>query len=54
MQQTLKKGTTLLVIGFLAFYLLTEPEQFAGVLRSLGSWIESGFERLISFFEALA
>lgn len=50
---TVKKGATLLVVGFLAFYMLTEPEQFASVLRSLGSWIADGFDRLISFFEAL-
>lgn len=53
MPQTVKKGVTLLVVGFLAFYLLTEPEQFAAVLRSLGSWIEEGFNGLIDFFEAL-
>jgi len=51
--QTVKKGITLLVVGFLAFYLLTEPEQFAAVLRSLGSWFGEGFSRIISFFEAL-
>jgi hypothetical protein len=53
MTQTLKKTFTLLVAAFLLFYLLTQPEQFADVLRSLGSFLEAGFERIIDFFNAL-
>jgi hypothetical protein len=53
MAETMKKTLTLLVVAFLLFYLLTQPEQFADVLRSLGSFLEDGFERIIDFFNAL-
>ncbi len=53
MTQTLKKGAGLLIAGFLVFYLLTQPVEFAGVVRSLGSWLDTGFHGLIRFFNAL-
>jgi hypothetical protein len=53
MAHTMKKTVTLLVVAFLLFYLLTQPEQFAEVLRSLGAALEAGFQRIIEFFNAL-
>jgi predicted PurR-regulated permease PerM len=53
MAQTMKKTLTLLVVGFLLFYMLTQPEQFADVLRSVGSTLQAGFEQIIDFFNAL-
>jgi hypothetical protein len=53
MTQTLKKTFTLLVVAFLLFYLLTQPQQFAEVVRSLGSLLEAGFDSVIEFFNAL-
>jgi predicted PurR-regulated permease PerM len=53
MAQTMKKTLTLLVVAFLLFYMLTQPEQFAQVLRSLGSTLQAAFERIIDFFNAL-
>lgn len=53
MAQTLKKTFALLVVAFLLFYLVTQPQQFAEVLRSVGSALEAGFERVIKFFNTL-
>lgn len=53
MAQTMKKTLSLLVIAFLLFYLLTQPQQLAEVLRSVGSTLEAAFQRIIEFFEAL-
>ena len=53
MTQTMKKTFTLLVLAFLLFYLLTQPRQFAEVVRSLGSVLEAGFDSIIQFFNAL-
>ncbi len=39
-----------LVIGFLLFYLVTNPEGAANAVRTVGSWIQSIF----TFFASLA
>lgn len=53
MAQTLRRTLTWLLIAFLIFYVLTQPEQFAEVLRSVGSTLQAAFERIIDFFNAL-
>jgi hypothetical protein len=53
MAQAVKRTLTLLLIAFLLFYLLTQPRDFAEVLRSVGSTLEAAGERIIDFFNAL-
>jgi predicted PurR-regulated permease PerM len=53
MAQTMKKTLSLLVVAFLLFYMLTQPQQFADVLRSVGSTLQAGFDQVIEFFNAL-
>ena len=53
MPDTVKKVFVYLVAGFLIFYLVTQPEAFAAVVRSLGSAIGEAFDALMRFFEAL-
>jgi hypothetical protein len=50
---SLKKVTTLLVVAFLIFYLLTRPTEFANTLESIASWFGDAFDSLIRFFQAL-
>lgn len=45
-----KKVVTWLVIAFVAFYLITNPEEAAGAVRGAGGLIGDGFEALIRFF----
>jgi hypothetical protein len=33
--------------------MLTQPQQFADVLRSVGSTLQAGFDQVIEFFNAL-
>jgi hypothetical protein len=50
---SLKKVTTLLVVAFLIFYLLTRPTEFANTLDAIASWFSDAFDALIRFFQAL-
>jgi len=51
--ETAKKAFAYLVVGFLLFYLVTQPVAFASVVRSLGSVLGEAFEAVMRFFEAL-
>ena len=53
MSASLKKVTTLLVVAFLIFYLLTRPTEFANTLESIASWFGDAFDSIIRFFQAL-
>jgi len=58
MTDTARKVVAYVVIGFLLFYLVTQPVAFAAVVRSLGTTLKDGGEALVealhSFFKALA
>jgi hypothetical protein len=41
---------TWLVIAFVAFYLVTNPEEAGGAVRGAGSLVADAFEALIRFF----
>lgn len=48
-----KKGVTLLVIGFAAFYLLTQPEDAAGAIKTAFDAVVEGLKAVGRFFTAL-
>jgi hypothetical protein len=50
---SMKKVTTLLVIAFLIFYLLSRPAEFANTLEDIVGWFGDAFDDLIRFFQAL-
>lgn len=52
--EAIKRGVAYLVLGFLFFYLVTQPEAFAAVVRSLVAALGEAFQALMRFFEALA
>jgi hypothetical protein len=50
---SLKRVTTLLVIAFLIFYLVSRPTEFANTLEDIVGWFGDAFDSLIRFFQAL-
>jgi hypothetical protein len=48
-----KKVVTWLVIAFVAFYLVTRPDNAAGAVRGAGALIGQGFQALIQFFSSV-
>ena len=48
-----KKVVSWLVIAFVAFYLITNPEDAAGAVRGAGSFIGDGFESVIRFLTSV-
>lgn len=48
-----KKGLALLVVGFAAFYLLTQPESAADAVRGAVGAVIEAFEQLVRFITRL-
>ena len=48
-----KKVVSWLAIAFVAFYLITNPDDAAGAVRGAGEIIGDGFESLIQFFTSV-
>jgi hypothetical protein len=48
-----KKIVTWVAIAFIAFYLLTNPEDAAGAIRGIGSWFADGFQAIIRFLTSV-
>lgn len=48
-----KKVVTWLVIAFVAFYLITNPDNAAGAVRGAGSFLSTGFESVIRFLTSV-
>jgi hypothetical protein len=48
-----KKGLTLLVVAFAAFYLFTQPEGAANALEGAGEGVMTAFEQIVRFLTAL-
>ncbi len=53
MTDVAKKGVTLLVIAFAAFYLLTQPEDAAGAIKTALDAVVGGLKAIARFFTAL-
>jgi hypothetical protein len=50
----MKKVLSWGLIGFLVFYVVTQPDQAAGTLRSIGSGLRTVAEGLGNFVSGLA
>jgi hypothetical protein len=50
---SMKKVTTLLVVAFLIFYLLSRPTEFANTIEDIVGWFGDAFDSIIRFFQAL-
>ena len=48
-----KKGLTLLVVAFAAFYLLSRPEGAAEAIQVAGEALRTAFDQVMRFFTAL-
>jgi hypothetical protein len=48
-----KKGLTLLVVAFAAFYLLSKPQGAADAIQVAGEALQTAFEQVMRFFSAL-
>jgi hypothetical protein len=53
MTDVVKKSITVLVIGFAAFYLLSQPENAANAIQTAFQAVIDGFQQVIKFFTAL-
>ncbi len=53
MTDVAKKGVTILVIAFAAFYLFTQPEGAADAVSGAANAVGDGFDAVIRFFNAL-
>ncbi len=49
----MKKPLTWVVIAFLVYFLVTQPEGMADVLATIGSWFADVFQAVIVFFSEL-
>lgn len=49
----MRKVIIILVIAFIVYFLLTQPEGMADLLGGIGSWIADLFEAIITFFTEL-
>lgn len=49
----MKKALIILLIAFLVYFLLSEPEGMADVLSNIGSWFADLFNAIITFFTEL-
>ena len=53
MTDVVKKSITILVVGFAAFYLLSQPENAANAIQTAFQAVVDGFHQVITFFTAL-
>lgn len=53
MTDVVKKSVTVLVIGFAAFYLLSQPESAANAIQTAFGAVVDAFQQIIRFFTAL-
>jgi hypothetical protein len=54
MTDAVKKSITVLVVGFAAFYLLSQPENAANAIQTAFGAVVEGIQQIIRFFTALA
>ena len=54
MTDVVKKSITVLVIGFAAFYLFSQPEKAADAIQGAFDAVLNGIDQIIAFFTALA
>lgn len=49
----MKKALIILLIAFVVYFLLSEPEGMADVFSNLGGWFADLFNAIITFFTEL-
>lgn len=54
MTDVARKALVLLVIGFVVFYLVTQPEGAADAVRGAAAAVGDAFDAIMRFFNALA
>lgn len=54
MTDVAKRSVVVLIIGFAAFYLLTQPESAANAIQGAFEAVVEAFHQIIRFFSALA
>lgn len=54
MTDVAKRSVVVLIIGFAAFYLLTQPESAANAIQGAFEAVVEAFRQIIRFFTALA
>ena len=54
MTDVVKKSVTVLIIGFAAFYLFTQPERAADAIQGAFEAVLNGLDQIVTFFTALA
>jgi hypothetical protein len=48
-----KKIVTWVAIAFVAFYLLSNPQDAADAIRGIGGWFADGFQAIITFLTSV-
>jgi hypothetical protein len=48
-----KKLIVLVVVAFVLFFLITQPQESAGVVDSVLTWLKDGAESIITFVRTL-
>lgn len=49
----LKKIIVLLVVAFLVFFLITQPNESATAVQNVLTWLKNGAEAIITFVKSL-
>ena len=49
-----KKALLVLLVGFIVFYLIAQPESAAGAVRTVIGAVALAFQRIMKFFTSLA
>lgn len=49
----MRKALTIILIVFVVYFLVTNPEGLANVLSNIGSWFADAFQAIIRFFQTL-
>lgn len=48
-----RKALTIILVVFVVYFLVTNPEGMADVLGNIGSWFADAFQAIITFFTTL-
>lgn len=49
----MKKALIILLIAFVVYFLLAEPQGMAGIFTTIGEWFIELFDAIIAFFTEL-
>lgn len=49
----MRKALTIILVVFVVYFLVTNPEGMADVIGNIGSWFAQAFQAVITFFISL-